>query len=127
LRQFPGCTTIPPWPCIPQDVARIINFSLGKISKTMSLLCPSIEFTGLTSKAFAAFWSLRDSAVLKGGGIEPLELAREIEKLLTRFQNSKVNSDEQRQLRAALYRPLLKLGSEDRTKIVELVIEIVTQ
>jgi type I restriction enzyme R subunit len=83
--------------------------------------------TGLTPKAFAPFWALRDSAVLKSGGIDPLELAREIEKLLTRFQNAKVNSDEQRQLRAALYRPLLKLGSEDRTKIVELVIEIVTQ
>ena len=83
--------------------------------------------TGLSPKAFAPFWALRDSAVLKSGGIDPLELAREIEKLLTRFQNAKVNSDEQRQLRAALYRPLLKLGSEDRTKIVELVIEIVTQ
>ena len=83
--------------------------------------------TGLTPKAFAAFWSLRDSAVLKSGAIDSLELAREVEKLLTRFPNAKVNPDEQRQLRAALYRPLLKLGSEDRTKIVELVIEIVTQ
>ena len=43
--------------------------------------------TGLTPKAFAAFWALRDSTVLKGGGIDPLELAREIEKLLTRFPN----------------------------------------
>ncbi len=83
--------------------------------------------TGLTPKAFAAFWALRNSIVLKSGGIDPLELAREIEKLLARFQNAKVNSDEQRQLRAALYRPLLKLGSEERTKIVELVIEIVTR
>ena len=70
---------------------------------------------------------MRDRAVLKIGRIDPLDLAREIEKLLARFANAKVNSDEQRQLRAALYRPLLKLGSEDRTKIVELVIEIVTQ
>jgi type I restriction enzyme, R subunit len=83
--------------------------------------------TGFTPKAFAAFWALRDSAVLKNGGIYPLELAREIEKLLARFQNAKVNPDEQRQLRAALYRPLLALGRDERTKIVELVVEIVTQ
>jgi type I restriction enzyme, R subunit len=83
--------------------------------------------SGLTPKAFAAFWSLRDSAVLKSGGIDPLELAREIEKLLARFPNAKVNPDEQRQLRAALYRPLLALGRDERTKIVELIVEIVTQ
>jgi type I restriction enzyme R subunit len=83
--------------------------------------------TGLSPKAFAAFWSLRDSAELKSGGTDPLELAREIEKLLARFPNAKVNPDEQRQLRAALYRPLRALGRDERTKIVELVVEIVTQ
>jgi type I restriction enzyme R subunit len=83
--------------------------------------------TGLTPKAFAAFWALRDSTALKGGGIDPLELAKEIEKLLAKFPNAKVNPDEQRQLRAALYRPLLALGREERTKAVEQVIEIVTQ
>ena len=47
--------------------------------------------TGLTPKAFAAFWALRDNPVLKSSGIDPLELAREIEKLLARFPNAKVN------------------------------------
>jgi type I restriction enzyme R subunit len=47
--------------------------------------------------------------------------------LVARFPNARVNADEQRQLRAALYRPLLGLGREDRTKIVDLIIEIVTQ
>lgn len=85
------------------------------------------DATGLSPKAFAAFWALRDSEVLKSGGIDPIELAKEIEKLLARFPNARVNTDEQRQLRAALYRPLLKLEGETRTKIVEQVIEIVTQ
>jgi type I restriction enzyme, R subunit len=78
--------------------------------------------TGLTPKAFAAFWALRESAVLKGSGINPLELAKEIEKLLTRFPNAKVNADEQRQLRASLYRPLISLQKEARTGVVDLII-----
>ena len=49
--------------------------------------------TGLTPKAFAVFWTLRDSKVLKGGGIDPIELAKEIEKLLARFPNAKVTKE----------------------------------
>jgi hypothetical protein len=56
---------------------------------------------------------------LKKCGIDPLELAREIEKLLARFPNFRVNADEQRQLRAALYRPLITIAKEPRTLIVD--------
>lgn len=83
--------------------------------------------TGLSPKAFAVFWVLRDQNALKGSGVDPLELARETEKLLARFPNARVNADEQRQLRAALYRPLLPVGKNERTHIVELIIEIVSQ
>jgi type I restriction enzyme, R subunit len=83
--------------------------------------------TGLSPKAFAVFWALKEESALKSAGINPLDLAKETEKLMTRFPNARVNADEQRQLRAALYRPLLTLGREERTKIVELVVEIVTQ
>lgn len=83
--------------------------------------------TGLSPKAFAVFWVLRDQNALKGSGVDPLELARETEKLLARFPNARVNADEQRQLRAALYRPLLSVGKNKRTHIVELIIEIVSQ
>ena len=55
-------------------------------------------------------------------GIDPLELAREIEKLLARFPNFRVNADEQRQLRAALYRPLIKIAKEPRTLIVDRIV-----
>lgn len=46
--------------------------------------------TGLSPKAFAAFWALRVNPALKQGGVEPLDLAREIEKLLIRFPNARV-------------------------------------
>jgi type I restriction enzyme R subunit len=43
------------------------------------------------------------------------------------FPNSAVNADEQRQLRSALYRPLLGVEREARSKIVELIVEIIVQ
>lgn len=78
--------------------------------------------TGLAPKAFAAFWALRDDPALKQAGIDPLELGKEIEKLLARFPNFLVNADEQRQLRAALYRPLITLEKEARTRVVDRIV-----
>ncbi|MGC2602456.1 MAG: HsdR family type I site-specific deoxyribonuclease [Rhodomicrobium sp.] len=78
--------------------------------------------TGLTPKAFAAFWALRDNAALKSGGVDALELAKEVEKLLARFPHAKVNADEQRQLRALLYRPLISLPKDARTNVVDEII-----
>ncbi len=83
--------------------------------------------TGLSPKAFGIFWALRDDEALKKGSVSPLELAKETEKLMARFPNAQVNADEQRQLRAALYRPLLGVDRESRTKIVDLIVEIVTR
>jgi type I restriction enzyme, R subunit len=73
--------------------------------------------TGLTPKAFVAFWALHDEAALKQAGIVPLELGKEIEKLYFL-----VNADEQRQLRAALYRPLITLAKEPRTLVVDRIV-----
>jgi type I restriction enzyme, R subunit len=81
--------------------------------------------TGLSSKAFAVFWLLRNEAALKSAGVDPMEIARETEVLLARFPNASVNADEQRRLRAALYRPLLALKDE-RTRIVDLIVASVT-
>ncbi|MGE3719474.1 MAG: DEAD/DEAH box helicase family protein, partial [Bauldia sp.] len=83
--------------------------------------------TGLSPRAFGVFWALRDDTALKSARIAPLDLAKETEKLMARFPNARVNADEQRQFRAALYRPLLNIGREERTKIVDLIVEIVTQ
>ncbi len=77
--------------------------------------------SGLSSAAFGVFWSLRGDASLKRAGIEPMDLAKETETLLNRFPNAGVNADEQRRLRASLYRPLLGLPSQERTRVVDLV------
>lgn len=80
----------------------------------------SAKDSGLNPKAFAVFWRLREEPAIKASAVDPMELGREIEKLLQRFSNAKVNPDEQRQLRAALYRPLLAVGKEHRARLVEL-------
>jgi type I restriction enzyme, R subunit len=67
---------------------------------------------------------LKDDEALARAGISGVELAKEAETLLTRFPNAKVNDDEQRRLRAALYRPLLGVDKQDRGRIVEAVLAI---
>jgi type I restriction enzyme R subunit len=80
--------------------------------------------SGLSERAFGVYWSLKEDEVLAGAGISAIDLAKEAETLLARFSNAPVNDDEQRRLRAALYRPLLGLGKEDRGRIVEAVLSI---
>lgn len=80
----------------------------------------SARESGLSTRAFGVFWSLRDDAALKTVGINPMATAAEAEKLLARFPNAAVNPEERRRLRAGLYPLVLKLGSEDRARVVEI-------
>ncbi len=82
----------------------------------------SAEESGLSHKAFAVFWKLKGDPILTNAGISALELARETETLLEKFPNAEVNPDEQRRLRAGLYRPLLSLPKEERSKVVDQLI-----
>jgi len=75
--------------------------------------------SGLSHRAFGVFWSLRDDPALGDAEVDAMEFAREAGALLTRFPNAAVNQDEQRFLRAGLYRPLLTVASEDRMRLVE--------
>jgi type I restriction enzyme R subunit len=50
-----------------------------------------------------------------------MDLARETEALSARFPNAAVNPDEQRRFRASLYRPLLSLPIDHRSRVVELI------
>jgi len=83
--------------------------------------------SGLSSRAFAVFWTLKDDAALGLAGIAAQELAREAEVQNARFPNARVNADEQRKLRAALYHPLLRLPADDRGRIVDIVLAILVQ
>lgn len=78
--------------------------------------------SGLSMRAFSVYWALKDDARLKAASIPPLEFAREVEALTAKFPNAAVNDDEQRVLRANLYKPLLTLGKEDRTRLVDLIV-----
>jgi type I restriction enzyme, R subunit len=80
--------------------------------------------SGLSPRAFGVYWSLKDDEALTKAGVSPVELAKESENLLARFPNAQVNDDEQRRLRAVLYRPLLGLDKQDRGRIVEAVLAI---
>ena len=78
--------------------------------------------SGLSSQAFAVAWVLRDESAIKSAGIDPMMLAKEAEALLGKFPNAAVNADEQRRLRASLYKPMLSLGPDDRARIVDLIV-----
>jgi type I restriction enzyme R subunit len=80
--------------------------------------------TGLGAKAFAAYWAIRGDRAIVAAAVDSLAMAREIDALAGRFPNYAQNADEQRQFRAALYKPLLKLDKEARTRLVEQILKI---
>jgi type I restriction enzyme R subunit len=80
--------------------------------------------SGLPHRAFAVFWNLKADAALENAGISAMELARAVETARVRFPNAQVNDDERRKLRAALYQPLLELGREERSRVVDIVLAI---
>jgi len=80
--------------------------------------------SGLSARAFAVAWVLREDATVKAAGIDPMTLAKDAEELLGRFPNASVNADEQRRLRASLYKPLLALAQDERARVVDLVVRL---
>jgi len=80
--------------------------------------------SGLSARAFAVAWVLREDAAVKAAGIDPMVLAKDAEELLGRFPNASVNADEQRRLRASLYKPLLALAQDERARVVDLVVRL---
>lgn len=80
--------------------------------------------SGLSARAFAVFWTFRDDGALSESDVSAMELAREADALLSRFPNASTSTDERRQLRAALYRPLLALTKETRGKVVDKALAI---
>lgn len=80
--------------------------------------------SGLSARAFAVAWVLREDAAVNAAGIDPMTLAKDAEELLGRFPNALVNADEQRRLRASLYKPLLALTQDERARVVDLVVRL---
>ena len=80
--------------------------------------------SGLSPRAFSVHWQLKGDKAISAAGIPTLDLAREVETLVNRFPNADTNPDEKRRLRAALYRPLLQLGKDERSEIVKRILAI---
>ncbi len=80
--------------------------------------------SGLSARAFAVAWVLREDEAVKAAGINAADVAKEAELLLARFPNAAVNADEQRRLRASMYKPLLALAPDERARIVDLVVRL---
>lgn len=98
---------------------------LAMLAKEKDAAAKAAKESGLSPKAFAVFWTLQNEPVFKDTTLTAMDIAREVEALLTRFPNAAVNSDEHRQLRANIYRPLLPLPKEERSRIVDLIMAAV--
>ena len=97
---------------------------LAALAKEKEAVVKSKTESGLPPSAFAVYWALRDDPNISAAGVNAMELAREAESLLGRFPNAAVSADEERRLRTALYRPLLGLPAEERSRAVERVLTI---
>ena len=80
--------------------------------------------SNLSPRAFGVYWSLKDDPALKAVDVSAMDFAEEAQTLVGRFPNARVNSDEQRRLRASLYHPLLRVEVSERSRIVDLTLEI---
>ena len=97
---------------------------LSALAKEKDEAISASKDSGLTTRGFGVYWRLKDDAALREAGISTMELAEESDVLTARFPNAKVNADEQRKLRAALYRPLLGLDKEERGRVVDSILAI---
>lgn len=83
--------------------------------------------SGLTQAGFAIYWSLRANDALSAAEISVMGFAGEVEALVRQFPNWSENSDEKRRLRLSLYKPLLALGAEERAKVVDTTMSVLSE
>jgi type I restriction enzyme, R subunit len=94
---------------------------LGALAAEKEALLADAKASGLSAEAFGVMIALRDDDALEGGNVDLRQLAGLIDGLRARYPNAKLNDDERRRLRGALYLPLLSLSDEDRARIVDLI------
>lgn len=109
--------------------ARVISSVLAMVqmealAKEKEDAVKAAQESGLSSRAFAAFWTLRKDETLNDFAISAKDLAREADSLLDKYPNAAINPDERRKLRASLYRPLVGVRSDERRRIVDHMIAI---
>ncbi|HEY7830470.1 MAG TPA: HsdR family type I site-specific deoxyribonuclease [Solirubrobacteraceae bacterium] len=82
------------------------------------------EESGLSDVGFAVFWVLEQDETVTAATIDALATAHEVESVLGKFPNWRENSDEKRQLRRNLYKPLLRIPTLERADVIERVMQI---
>ena len=97
---------------------------LAALANEKEAAAKSRKDSGLSPRAFGVYWTLKDDPDLRAAGINVMGLAREAEALFGRFPNAADNTDEERRLRATLYRPLLSLPANERGRSVERILAI---
>ena len=97
---------------------------LAVLAEEKDAAAAALRDSGLSPRAFGVHWALKDEAVLQAESVSTLDLAREADALLDRFPNAAASADERRRLRAALYRPLLRLGPRARSRVVESMLAV---
>lgn len=97
------------------------------LAKEKEDVAKAAEDSGLSTRAFGVYWTLKEDTTLRSAGIAASTVAREAETLLVRFPNASLNEDEKRRLRSALYQPILQVNKKERARIVETVLEILLE
>ena len=97
---------------------------LAALAREKESAVRSRKDSGLSPRAFGVYWAFKDDSDLHAAGVNAMDLAGESESLLGRFPNAAVSADEERRLRAALYRPLLVLPADGRSQAVEHLLTI---
>ena len=97
---------------------------LAALAREKEAAVESKKDSGLSPGAFGVYWALKDDSDLRTAGVNAMDLAYEAESLVGRFPNAAVSADEERRLRAALYRPLLGLPADGRSRTVEHLLAI---
>lgn len=87
----------------------------------------SMNESGLSPKAFSIFWALKEESTLRDSQVNPMDLAKESELLMSHYPNANVNPEENRQLRTKLYTPRLKVKKEERNRLVDIIVSIATR
>ena len=102
----------------------VAMLQIEKMAREKEEAFSAAQASGLSSRAFAVYWTLKGDETLEAFAISAEQLAREAETLLARFPNAAGNPDERRRLRASLYSPLIGLHLDERRRIVDHIIGI---
>lgn len=97
---------------------------LAALATERDIAVAAARDSGLSPRGFGVYWRLKEEPALTRAGIDARAVAVDAEGLLGRFPNARVNPDERRQLRAALYRPLLPLAQAERSRLLDTIIPL---